>query len=1008
MDDTKELTFATWNLSCCLFRDCTHSGLPDPEPGQNYVVERLSDFETDIIALQEVLFPANGPSQAHVIAKNLGIDYIVEWPLSQSHLVSNSKIGIAILSRYPIESSEQFPFPNLKVSNQAGERSHDKGLLSVDINIDGYKCRFICGHLLPLHRFNIALDDQRSIEMFKLTDEILMSLISEPLVCGIDFNTNLDTQLLPKSLTRNQLRKLVHQPTRPEGETHDQILCCSRWETIFVRIYQSRFDHYLCIAKLRTFNIRSDQKRNMFQTETEIVRLLHLSDLHFGSRSKEDVDWKTFISNAERETRKDRLQAILELLDRKPDYVIISGDVTVAGRKDGFQSTHDFIDWLESNFNITRNNIVVVPGNHDVARTKNIMNPISQKDRWNDFHRYIGHRCIRPWLPSHDPDKEKIIDDLETSLRAAKENSIWGGFHCDTGETELRNSRPFPFVLNRKQKILIYAFNSASISGGHIEVDPKVSNAINALKSGEFRHNSDLSIVIEALDSERQIDAARIQPEEIGLFQRIMNTLRDTAPDEIEQILRIAVLHHHVVPYPLEEVKKFDLPTNAGRFIKELTEEKFQVIFHGHKHYPSIFSSSTPIEDKSQLVFSGGTVGGGEATGKKAGFHVIDYHPTSSFLESSFIELKEDGNPKNIVNNAQKNCALVIHTQGGFSPQTRQTQTLNLQELLQHTEKSLLRHLRHQKLEAKRIKVGWSHLLDHNHVSTIATAYGLRILNLTGLTQPRSRCAVDDAVATLLAMRNENDGGWTSSSQLIKNSQIEPTAFVILGLQHWVNENTLKSAGQALENLLDVDDDPVSGSHLYTISIAIQALLVANPSSPKIAKLVELIKSSAFFDERGHSCYWSSLAVTKAHNSFGQRSVRPSVLHTALAVLTLRQVHNATDGAMGATKSDLLSAINWIAQQDDWSNITEDINREHDDGLCTLVIKHFTATWAARAILISNEILITDRIQKLINELATGADQGLWNWGSVHHPIWATHDALETLKTYAFITAPYE
>jgi 3',5'-cyclic AMP phosphodiesterase CpdA len=48
--------------------------------------------------------------------------------------------------------------------------------------------------------------------------------------------------------------------------------------------------------------------------------------------------------------------------------------------------------------------------------------------------------------------------------------------------------------------------------------------------------------------------------------------------------IRIAALHHHIVPIWGVEAKKFDPILNAGKFVRELQKRGFSLIVHGHKH----------------------------------------------------------------------------------------------------------------------------------------------------------------------------------------------------------------------------------------------------------------------------------------------------------------------------------------------------------------------------------------------------------------------------------------
>jgi hypothetical protein len=38
-----------------------------------------------------------------------------------------------------------------------------------------------------------------------------------------------------------------------------------------------------------------------------------------------------------------------------------------------------------------------------------------------------------------------------------------------------------------------------------------------------------------------------------------------------------------------------------------------------------------------------------------------------------------------------------------------------------------------------------------------------------------------------------------------------------------------------------------------------------------------------------------------------------------------------------------------------------------------------------------------ERIAAVIDEIVLSSENGLWNWGPVRHPVWATYDALKAL-----------
>jgi 3',5'-cyclic AMP phosphodiesterase CpdA len=104
--------------------------------------------------------------------------------------------------------------------------------------------------------------------------------------------------------------------------------------------------------------------------------LLHLSDLHLGNAPGENVvgDYKIeAVMEADRVTRarllRNTLKALAEHLAETGetlDGIIITGDVTTQGRRDGFKELPGLLAALGTALP-DPGRIVVVPGNHDVT-----------------------------------------------------------------------------------------------------------------------------------------------------------------------------------------------------------------------------------------------------------------------------------------------------------------------------------------------------------------------------------------------------------------------------------------------------------------------------------------------------------------------------------------------------------------------------------------------------------------------------------------------------------------
>ncbi|HVQ68902.1 MAG TPA: metallophosphoesterase [Bradyrhizobium sp.] len=88
---------------------------------------------------------------------------------------------------------------------------------------------------------------------------------------------------------------------------------------------------------------------------------------------------------------------------------------------------------------------------------------------------------------------------------------------------------------------------------------------------------------------------------------------------ESKDWLKIAVVHHHPVLLPsfIEDGRSIDSILNAGSLLDLLRDHGFQLVLHGHKHFPQVFSydpdpawtaPNTPTP-RPQLIVAGGAAG---------------------------------------------------------------------------------------------------------------------------------------------------------------------------------------------------------------------------------------------------------------------------------------------------------------------------------------------------------------------------------------------------------------
>ncbi|WP_420265289.1 endonuclease/exonuclease/phosphatase family protein [Candidatus Magnetominusculus dajiuhuensis] len=240
-----ELSVATWNISCGIYDDRGK----DLDKGIHYISDCLKNVGADIIGLQEVLY-SDGFSQADKIRILLGYDYKIEWPLSQSHILAGAKMGIAVLSKYPIKSHVKIDLPNPNLTiNDGTTVTHDKGFICSTIDFNGSNILFVTGHMFPFHYFDRVESDFTYI--FKCLEEQLIknSILNMPSVICADFNTDDLKSLFPNVI--NGCKDMIHTPTRRDNRLHDHLLCNRYWNEHMVSIIPTLSDHHLCWAKIK-------------------------------------------------------------------------------------------------------------------------------------------------------------------------------------------------------------------------------------------------------------------------------------------------------------------------------------------------------------------------------------------------------------------------------------------------------------------------------------------------------------------------------------------------------------------------------------------------------------------------------------------------------------------------------------------------------------------------------------------------------------------------------------
>ncbi|MGM9475280.1 metallophosphoesterase [Pedobacter sp. GSP4] len=270
------------------------------------------------------------------------------------------------------------------------------------------------------------------------------------------------------------------------------------------------------------------------------LNILHLSDLHVGNfKYPEASTLAITIANT--------------LVDqgRKLDTILVSGDI-FDGRSTKFEQDMDFalrfFDTLISQINdkdladapITRADIMIIPGNHDLLRSTG--NPY---EKYDNFISAFYSGITRPNVA--------ILDQYN--------------FICD-----------FP-----ERKIAILGFNSCRIEQEKI-ID---LDWIDKMDLSPLKNKADLVRDLIRENRKNEIkwdDFGYIDPMEMD---RLFTAFKKQIPGHHEYNV-VATFHHHFYPFPEISNSKPDSSfiRNYTNVLDQFQRHNIRIVLHGHKHTP--------------------------------------------------------------------------------------------------------------------------------------------------------------------------------------------------------------------------------------------------------------------------------------------------------------------------------------------------------------------------------------------------------------------------------------
>lgn len=254
--------------------------------------------------------------------------------------------------------------------------------------------------------------------------------------------------------------------------------------------------------------------------------ILHLSDLHFGNLDKAKLWSNQLAEDLKNELNIPSLNAL-----------ILSGDIANKSTPDEYEAAQKFLDNLCQDFPLQPEQIIIVPGNHDLnwQKSKQAYTPVRREDYDGPIINENGKK---------KPDHNYAIDNDSSYVEKQDENKYKERFLYFSNFYKSIKTKPYPLEYKQQyifdyfpdKKLLILGLNSAWQLDHHYR--DRASINMNALTNAlaEIRRNS-----------------------------------------EYKNCLKIAVWHH-----PLDSAGS-DRITDQG-FMQQLAVSGFRLFLHGHIH----------------------------------------------------------------------------------------------------------------------------------------------------------------------------------------------------------------------------------------------------------------------------------------------------------------------------------------------------------------------------------------------------------------------------------------
>jgi len=337
-----------------------------------------------------------------------------------------------------------------------------------------------------------------------------------------------------------------------------------------------------------------------------IIRILHLSDIHLDENiwnlnQDENKSAEKKKEKAKKGEGKHDLPKFFEYKETfinfiknikpKPNFIIITGDLVNSGNDQvSYDILNEFLtdlskDDLSTELFIKKENIIIVPGNHDVNWEQSIV--MHRLDCFQDFlKRFYENQEYEIEIDSHN---NKII----------------------------KKKWEYDFIVNN-EKINFTPLYSPLLNPENL-IPQKIREVI-AKELVEDNTDNSIKKWFKAFDR--------------GLIEKYQI---DEIKEVMDDTVRVCIFHHN--PLSISRPKndfstnffpEINLLSNGAEVIEELTEKGFDIIFHGHRHQNSIIE----LKGKKIIIIGAPSLikRDGYNDDQNIGFNIVDLNNNNGLL----------------------------------------------------------------------------------------------------------------------------------------------------------------------------------------------------------------------------------------------------------------------------------------------------------------------------------------------------------------------------------------